>query len=38
MGGDRRWLREVYVIEASDGVSLTSDGGVVVTQFDLAFA
>ena len=29
---------EVYVIEASDGVLLTSDGGVVVTQFELAFA
>ena len=29
---------EIYVIEASAGVSLTSDGGVVTAQFDLAFA
>ena len=38
LGGDRRGLREVYVIEASVGVSLTSYGGVVIAQFDLAFA
>ena len=36
--GDRRRLREVYVTEASAGVSLISDGGVVVAQFYLAFA
>ena len=35
--GDRRGLREIYVIDSSAGVSLTSDGGVVVAQFDLAF-
>ena len=28
MGGDRRGLREIYVIYSSAGVSLTSDGGV----------
>ena len=28
----------MYVIEASAGVSLTSDGGVVISQFDLDFA
>ena len=38
LGGDRQGIREVYVIEASDGALLTSDGGVVITQFDLAFA
>ena len=38
MRGNTWRLREVYVIEASTAVSLTSDGGVVVSQFDLAFA
>ena len=38
LGGDRRGLREIYVIEASDGVLLTIDGGVDIAQFDLAFA
>ena len=38
MGGDRQGLREIYVIKASAGVSLTSDGGVVIAQFDLEFA
>ena len=33
-----RGLREIYVIEASAGVYFTSDGGVVISQFDLAFA
>ena len=28
--GDRQRLREIYIIEASDGVSLTSYGGVVI--------
>ena len=29
--GDDRWgLREIYVIDSSAGVSLTSDGGVVI--------
>ena len=36
LGGDRRGLREIYVIESSDGVLLTSDGGVVIAQLDLA--
>ena len=30
MGGDRRGIREIYVIESSAGVSLISDGGVVI--------
>ena len=30
LGDERRGLREIYVIESSDGVSLTSDGGVVI--------
>ena len=34
--GDRQGLREIYVIESSAGVSLTSDGGVVIDQLDLA--
>ena len=38
LGGDRRGIREIYIIEASAGVSLTSDGGVIIAQFDLAFA
>ena len=37
LGGDRRGLREIYVIEASAGVSLTGYGGVVIAQFELAF-
>ena len=36
LGGDRRGLREIYVIESGAGVSLTSDGGVVISQLDLA--
>ena len=31
LGGDRRGLREIYVIESSAGVSLTSDGGVIIS-------
>ena len=38
LGGDRRGLRYIYIIESKSGVSLTSDGGVVIAQFDLAFA
>ena len=38
LGGNRRGIREIYVIESSSGVLLTSDGGVVTAQFDLAFA
>ena len=38
MGGDRRGIREIYAIEASAGVLLTSDIGVVIAQFDLPFA
>ena len=38
LGGNRRRLREVYVIDASSGVSFTSDGGVVVAQIEFAFA
>ena len=38
LGGDRRRLREVYVIYASARVSLTSYGGVIIDQLDLAFA
>ena len=37
LGGDRWELREIYVIEASAGVALTIDGGVVIAQFELAF-
>ena len=29
LGGDMRELREIYLIESSAGVLLTSDGGVV---------
>ena len=36
LGGNRRGLREIYVIESSAGVSLTFDGGVVIAQLDLA--
>ena len=28
--GNRRGIREIYVIESSAGVSLTSDGGVII--------
>ena len=38
LGGGRRRLREVYVIEDSSGILLTSDGVVIIAQFDLAFA
>ena len=38
LGGDRRGLREIYVIEASSRVLLTSNGGAVIAQFYLAFA
>ena len=30
LGGNRRGLREIYVIESGAGVLLTSDGGVVI--------
>ena len=30
LGGDRRGLKEIYVIESSAGVLLNSDGGVVI--------
>ena len=30
LGGNRRELREIYVIESSAGILLTSDGGVVI--------
>ena len=30
LGGDRQGLREIYVIESSSGVLLTSDGGVII--------
>ena len=36
LGGNRRGLREIYVIESSAGVLLTSDGGVGIAQLDLA--
>ena len=36
-GGDRRRLREVYIIQASAGVSLAIDGNVVPVQLDLVF-
>ena len=29
-------LREIYVIESSSGVALTSDGGVIIGQLELA--
>ena len=32
-----RRLREVYIIWASDGVSLASNGGVLPVQLDVAF-
>ena len=38
LGGDSWGLREIYVIEASAGISLTSDVGVVIAQFDLVFS
>ena len=38
LGGNRRGIREIYIIEGSAWVSLTSDGGVVIAQFDLSFA
>ena len=30
LGDERRGLREIYVIESRSGVSLTSDGGVII--------
>ena len=30
LGGNRKRIREIYVIESSAGVSLTSDGGFVI--------
>ena len=36
LGGDRREIREIYAIESSAGVSLTSDGGAGIAQLDLA--
>ena len=36
-GGDRRRLMEVYIIQASAGVSLTSNGDIVSAQLDVAF-
>ena len=36
LAGDRRGLREIYVIDSSARVLLTSDGGVVIAQLDLA--
>ena len=38
LGVNRRGFMEIYVIEASAGVSLNSDGGVIIPQFDLDFA
>ena len=35
-GGDRRRRREVYIIQASAGVSLASNGDVVPAQLELA--
>ena len=31
LGGDMWGLREIYIIESSAGVSLTSDGGFVIS-------
>ena len=36
LGGNRRGFREIYIIDSSAGVLLTSDGGVVIAQLDLA--
>ena len=36
LGGDRRGLRDIYIIESSAGVLLTSDGGAGIAQLDLA--
>ena len=36
LGGNRRGLRDIYVIESSAGVSLTSDGGVVISHLEMA--
>ena len=36
-GGDRRQLREVYIIQASAGVSLVSNSDVVPAQLDMDF-
>ena len=37
LGGDRRRLREVYIIQASAEVFLASKGDVVPVQLDLVF-
>ena len=36
-GGNRRRLREVYIIQASSGVSLASNGDVTPAQLDATF-
>ena len=38
LGDNRRGIREIYVIDSSAGISFTSDGGIVIAQFDLSFA
>ena len=35
-GGYIRWLREVYIVQSSAGVSLASNGDVVPAQLELA--
>ena len=37
LGGDRRRLREVYIIQDSSGVSLASNVHVVPVKFDVDF-
>ena len=38
LGGGGTWrLREVYILQVSDGVSLASNGDVVPAQLELAF-
>ena len=37
LGGDRRGLRDIYVIESSAGVSFTSDGGAGIAQLDCLY-
>ena len=36
LGGRQAGAREIYVIESSAGVALTSDGGVVIAQLYLS--
>ena len=36
-GGNRMRCREVYIIQASAGVSLASNGDVIPAQLDVAF-